>query len=325
MKKKLTLLLLEITAVVVLVALLAFLGIDRYNKIFNNYPVYVVEFDDVDGLFVGCPVRLAGLHVGHIIKEEVKNDKILVTFKITRKNVNIPKGSTAGIEFTGLVGSKSLEIRPPTKSASTEQLIYPKEPLRISSIIDIQNKFGEVLLEISDSAAKFLSTNKDSFGANMQKVGDSLKETSDFIKDSGKAIEGTTQTVVQKTKEIQEISESASQSISGVNDVLNSVVNGETTQESIKKVKESTEKLSKLVEKEKMEKNISALSENLKGFNKSVKQMTGELNKIKKRETGYLKEFSNSIKSSAEKLEKFANSLEKKEAQKSNPLDNEKI
>lgn len=325
MKKKLTLLLLEITAVVVLVALLAFLGIDRYNKIFNNYPVYVVEFDDVDGLFVGCPVRFSGLQVGHVIKEEVKNDKILVSFKITRKNVKIPKGSTAGIEFTGLVGSKSLEIRPPAIAASTEQLIYPKEPLRISSIIEIQNKFGGVLLEISDSAANFLSTNKDSFGANMQKVGDSLKETSDFIKDSGKTIEGSTRTVVQKTKEIQEISENASKSISGVNDVLNSVVNGETTQESLKKVKESTEKLSSLVEKEKMEKSISALSENLNGFNKNVKQMNGELNKIKDREIGYLKEFSNSIKSSAEKLEKFANSLESMGAKKANPRTNEKL
>lgn len=325
MKKKFILLLLEITAVVVLVALLAFLGVDRYNKIFNNYPVYVVEFDDVDGLFVGCPVRFAGLQVGHVIKEEVKNDKILVTFKITRKNMKIPKGSTAGIEFTGLVGSKSLEIRPPEKSASTEQLIYPKEPLRISSIIDIQNKFGEVLLEISDSAANFLSTNKDSFGVNMQKVGDSLKDTSDFIKNSGKTIEGTTQTVVQKTKELQEISENASQSISGVNEVFNSVVNGETTQESIKKVKESTEKLSKMVEKENVEKNISTLNENIKGFNKNVKQINRDLNKIKDREIGYLKEFSNSIKSSAEKLEKFANSLERKGAQKAYPRDNEKI
>jgi ABC-type transporter Mla subunit MlaD len=319
MKKKITLLLLEITAIIVLVCFLAFLGIDRYNRIFNDCPVYVVEFPDVDGLGVGCPVRFAGLHIGHVIKEKIKNDKILVTFKITRKNLKIPQGSTAGIESTGLVGSKSLEIRPPEIAAPKGQLIYPKDPLRISSIIGIQNKFGQVVLEVSDNVAHFLAKYKRSANESMKKAEKSFKETSAAVTETGKKAEETSKAVVQKTKDLKKVAETANETITGVNEALSSVVSGKDVEQSVNKVKESTEKLSKLVEKEKVEKSITVLNENLNDFNKNVGNMNTQLNKIKERETGYIKQFSDSMKSTADGLGKFADSLEKKDAAKPAP------
>ena len=54
------------------------------------HPTYSVIFKDVDGLSVGSPVKLMGKHVGNIIKLELLDSEIYVTFRITEENTIIP-------------------------------------------------------------------------------------------------------------------------------------------------------------------------------------------------------------------------------------------
>ena len=70
---------------------------------------------DVDGLIIGSPVYIMGIEIGYVTKTKIINDdEVKVRFKITKKHVHIPRGTFATVEFSGLGGSKSLQLYPPT-------------------------------------------------------------------------------------------------------------------------------------------------------------------------------------------------------------------
>ncbi|MGD9582037.1 MAG: MlaD family protein, partial [Vampirovibrionia bacterium] len=104
-----------------------------------------IDFDDIDGLDIGAPVNFMGVFVGSVEKFHMINDKVEVTFVIDNKNLKFPDGSTATVQFTGLVGAKTLEIEPPKKKTDSKQLIIPKNPIRISSYIVMSVKSLESL------------------------------------------------------------------------------------------------------------------------------------------------------------------------------------
>ena len=171
--KKILFLLLEVVVIVFLVSILILLGINKYNDSFNDFSKYIIKFNDIDGLCVGAPVRVAGLHSGHVVKQELKNNKIFVIFKITDKNIKIPEGSVASIEFTGLAGSKSLEIKPPETKSENGQEFYLIEPLRVNFFFEIQNIISETVLDFSRAMLDFFNQNETT---NLKNVSKDLKE-----------------------------------------------------------------------------------------------------------------------------------------------------
>lgn len=99
-----------LTIILVTILLGVFLII-RHEKSFETHKIIM---PDVDGLIVGSPVNMMGIPIGYITKTKIINDEeVVVKFKITSKEVHIPKGTTATVEFSGLGGSKSLELYPP--------------------------------------------------------------------------------------------------------------------------------------------------------------------------------------------------------------------
>ena len=94
---------------------------------------YYMFFKDVDGLTKGSPVRMMGYQIGYVKDVQVFKDNIFVSFLVTQKNVFIPTGSTARVEFYGLGGSKSLEIEPPSKNTHSNEIIVTQNPYRIES------------------------------------------------------------------------------------------------------------------------------------------------------------------------------------------------
>lgn len=82
----------------------------------STYQLYNIFMSDVDGLIVGSPVNLMGVPVGYVKTLKIVNDdEIFVRFVIKDKSVKLPKGTIANVEFTGLGGSKSIELYPPNK------------------------------------------------------------------------------------------------------------------------------------------------------------------------------------------------------------------
>lgn len=99
----------------------------NHNKI---YETHKINMPDVDGLIVGSPVNLMGIPIGYVTQTKIVNDDdIIVRFKITSRDVHLQKGTLATVEFSGLGGSKSLELYPPDfdKKITTELLVNNNE------------------------------------------------------------------------------------------------------------------------------------------------------------------------------------------------------
>ena len=109
------------------------LGIFVYSKIFIEPNVYTIQFSDIYGITKGSPVRFMGIIVGYVRKLEVKNRSINVQILITKKNMKIPNGTTARVEFYGLGASKSIELMPPEGSCDVG--IITNSTIRIHDVV----------------------------------------------------------------------------------------------------------------------------------------------------------------------------------------------
>ena len=109
-----------------------------------------VQFYDVDGMRPGSMVQLMGHKVGQVetVIPVVKAEKsyVDVSFVITDKNIEIPKGSIISIQQSGLIGEKLIEITPPPIQTAR---IYIKEtpekiPTNIPVVLSYDGKLHEV-------------------------------------------------------------------------------------------------------------------------------------------------------------------------------------
>ena len=116
----------RIELVVWLVILLVFTAIGTAVSIHheNSFETHSICMPDVDGLIVGSPVNFMGVRIGYVTKTKIINDnEIKVKFKVTKKSIHIPKGTYATVEFSGLGGSKSLEMYPPDTDRIPNELV----------------------------------------------------------------------------------------------------------------------------------------------------------------------------------------------------------
>ncbi|MDD3236790.1 MAG: MCE family protein [Candidatus Gastranaerophilales bacterium] len=111
---------------------------------------YYVFFKDVDGLEKGSPVRLMGMQIGYVKNIKVFDDKVFISFLVTKNGVKVPEHAIATVEFYGLGGSKSLEMMPSTeKFAGKEDYIISKEPYRIKDYYEGSSQIAKSIMELS--------------------------------------------------------------------------------------------------------------------------------------------------------------------------------
>lgn len=311
--KKIPLLLLEFLAVICLITILIYFGVNKYNELFNNFPKYTVRFKDIDGLCIGAPVRLAGVHVGHVVRQELEDNKVLITFKVVNKKAKIPKGSTAGIESTGLAGSKSLEIKPPESENPGGAILQPVGPLRIDSIKEIISILSEATLDFSESVFSFLDKNAQDAGSNLKKTTEYIQKKTRELELSGERIENAGKNAIRKTKKVKEMVKETSDNIENIKKTMENIDPNEKMADSIDTIKTSTEKLTEFIEKGEARQKIQAMDGKLRKFNEKTAKLNEKINKIKNKELGYLNEFNESLKSTAEKMQKWIDSFEKKQ------------
>ena len=106
---------------------------------------------DVDGLIVGSPVRMMGIEVGHITKIKPTNEEVFVKFILTDKNMQLPQGTIATVEFSGMAGSKSLELYLPNQSTyiNTDVPILEVDPPK--RLHDAMGLLNEMFDKINES------------------------------------------------------------------------------------------------------------------------------------------------------------------------------
>lgn len=110
---------------------------------------YDIVFRDVDGLSVGSPVKMSGLKIGYVDKITIVDDSVHVSFSVNQKDVFIPQGAHAVVEFYGLGGSKSLEIIPPDSSDERSAMIESLLPYKVSDYYNVSGEINRTLESIS--------------------------------------------------------------------------------------------------------------------------------------------------------------------------------
>ena len=142
--------------VVLIIISLSSMGLIFKEK--NDENDYQIFLQDVDGLIVGSPVRMMGIEVGHVTKIKPTNTEVYVKFILTNPDVYIPQGTRVTVEFSGLAGSKSLELYLPDKNTYIENstpVIEVMPPKRLHDALGLLNDMFKKLSTIIYSTSSF--------------------------------------------------------------------------------------------------------------------------------------------------------------------------
>ena len=105
----------------------------------NDYRIFL---QDVDGLTVGSTVRMMGVEVGYVKRIKAVKDEVYVKFIITNPDVYLPQGTKATVEFSGMAGSRSLELYPPKENGyidSATPVLEVLPPKRLHDALSLLN------------------------------------------------------------------------------------------------------------------------------------------------------------------------------------------
>lgn len=127
------------------------IAIFGYSKIFVEPNIYNIQFKDIDGITKGSPVRFMGINVGYVKKLTHKNKYINVQILVTDRNMKIPNGTVARVEFYGLGGSKSIELMP--ADSDDAQGIVSADTLRLHDMVMKTEDLVEII-EIIEKLVK---------------------------------------------------------------------------------------------------------------------------------------------------------------------------
>jgi len=203
-------LLIWLIIVLILVAISSLTFIHRNKNDENDYQIFL---PDVDGLIVGSPVRMMGIEVGHIVKIKPVKDEVYIKFILTDHNVHIPQGSTVTVEFSGMAGSKSLEIYLPQKDNyidKTTPIMSINPPKRLHDAVhlldEMYKKIGTIIYSFSSLGSKLDKANLKfeekpktgtDFNGFLQYSGDFLDNSTSKANDIRNNIEGFTKNAKQ--------------------------------------------------------------------------------------------------------------------------------
>ena len=180
----------------ILCVAVAGIKIHHYHKE-KDLVTYQIFMPDVDGLIVGSPVKFMGVQVGYIEKVKIVSNEVYLKIVITDKDVELPKGSIATVEFNGMGGSKSLEIYPPTdESIAENKLIIVQSPKRLHDSLGLLNDMFDKIGSISTKLSFFAKEtgavemgkgiNVGEIQSNMGLLDKWIKEFSNFKKEGVK-------------------------------------------------------------------------------------------------------------------------------------------
>lgn len=170
----------------------------------NDYRIYL---QDVDGLIVGSPVRMMGVEVGHVTKIKPLKDDIYVKFILTNPDVYIPQGTHVTVEFSGMAGSKSLELYLPNNGDYIDNLtplISPEPPKRLHDSLALLNdmfkKLGSIIYTTSDFGAKLKEKE-----ITTKQIKKSTNNMDNFINYSNKFLDDSNQKALEMRTSLKEL------------------------------------------------------------------------------------------------------------------------
>jgi phospholipid/cholesterol/gamma-HCH transport system substrate-binding protein len=106
------------------------------------------RFDDVAGLNVRAPVRLAGVRIGRITSISLDSTRFqaVVKMHIEAPYDNLPEDSTAAILTEGLLGAKYIGLDP---GGSLDNLKQGSEIIITQSSISLEKLIGQLFVKLT--------------------------------------------------------------------------------------------------------------------------------------------------------------------------------
>lgn len=273
MRKK-SILLLEVFIWILLLGGLVFLGINLVKQKLDSRENYQVIFKDVDNLMVGAPVRIMGIDVGYATEIKPVEDRVYVTFVITNEEVSIPSGATVNIQFTGLAGAKSIEIIPPKYMRPGPHILRIEEPIRVNSLVDINNQISQSILDSSENALKvFGKGGVDVLKENIKKASKSTNDLTFTLKNGQNFIKETNDNIFTGSDYVRTTLENQSKTL---DDIYTSYFDrqfSEETKNKIKLLSYNVQFTSQVLDNDNLKRFKSATTRNLKKANKNINKL----------------------------------------------------
>ena len=190
-------------------------GIFGYSKIFIEPNVYNIEFSDIDGITKGSPVRFMGINIGYVKKLKPKDKHINVQIVVTKKDMKIPNGTVARVEFYGLGGSKSIELMPADSNGA--QGIVSANTLRLHDMVaKTESLVG--ILEALDKMVKGI--NKPA----TEKMLEQIADMKDFqLKQINSDIADFKLSIIEKAEKIKQKQTGINKKIDNVNKMVDKI------------------------------------------------------------------------------------------------------
>ena len=181
--KKHTLWLTEFLVWMLVLFSMLFIGIYTYSVYVKKNYTYYAFFYDVDGLIKGSPVKMLGYQIGYVSGISLINDDdVFVSFVITDRDINMPDSMVATVEFTGMGGSKSLELTP-VSSKEKKNIISVTQPRRVQDIYVNQTVIAQNLVLMSAGFMKMANDRTVAALKTFIKNPKELREIDMFIDD----------------------------------------------------------------------------------------------------------------------------------------------
>ncbi|OGH99847.1 MAG: hypothetical protein A2104_02070 [Candidatus Melainabacteria bacterium GWF2_32_7] len=270
MRKK-SFLLLEVFIWIIILGGLVFLGIDFIKQRLDSRQTHQVMFRDVDSLLLGAPVRVMGIDVGYVSEIEPIGDEVYITFIITNNKVTVPNGSTISIQFTGLAGSKSIEIKPPKAKVTDNYKLNVSEPVRINSLMQVQTEISESVLDSSKNALKmFGKGGVDIMKSNIEKVNNGTNDAIVGVRDIKVVLSDANGNMHRSSSYVKEILNDQSENLNSLYGAFTDQDIDQQIKDYIKSFNDTTKGMSKSLDKNELQKIRKEISSDLQGFNKNV-------------------------------------------------------
>jgi len=148
----------ELLVWLIVILIAVSIGVIIHVKKQQNDNDYTIFMNDVDGLIVGSPVRMMGIEVGHITKIKPTNEEVYVKFIITDDSIIVPQGTVATVEFSGMAGSKSLELYLPDENTYIDNnvpILTVNPPKRLHDAAGLLNDMFDKLASIIYTSSSF--------------------------------------------------------------------------------------------------------------------------------------------------------------------------
>lgn len=149
----------------------------------------VIHFRDANEITRGSLVRMMGTEIGYVDNIKLRKDNVAVTIRTYPEALEIPSGSLFTVQFTGLVGAKSIEIVPPRvprPNVHGKPLYRVEEPIRLKDNMNYQMDILQDLQVGAENITDFFGKKKpvEELQVNIQQARAWVNQSNRFFEQS---------------------------------------------------------------------------------------------------------------------------------------------